>query len=298
MQNLKYFTVAAALLLSIGAIAQPTLPDKNAAQAIVAPQIIGPEQVIHEFADAISEPLNLEAAARLVEGGQTGEALKPVAIELQKERTGWIIKLQDAVVVTKADTASAQLILVLRHRLFGRITHQERLTLHRVANEWKIVPLSKEELYASRFTRFDSDILGNIAAYLARPQEIQGASDFACLTNLKQLGLAAFQFLQDEDERFAFKADKYQDALMPYIRSEQVFHCPDDKNGAPNYAFNVSLENLSFDKITQPAQTVMIYEGKNGELDFRHNNRAGVAFADGHCELVTPEKAKTLKWKP
>lgn len=298
MKNLKHFTIAAALLLSIGAVAQPPEPHKDPPPVVEVPEEVTPEQVIYAFVDAVFVQFNLEVAARLVEGGQTGDALKPVAAEIQKERAGWTLEVHNTDVQTKGDTASAKLMLTLHHRLFGKILHQERLTLHKVRNEWKIVPLSPEDFYHSFRISYDSDILANIATYLARPQEIHEASAFSCVTNLKQIGLGTMQFLQDWDEKFALKADKYQEALMPYIRNEQIFHCPDDKSGALSYSFNAKLENLTQAQITVPSQIVMIYEGKNGQLEFRHNNRAGIAFADGHYKLVTPEEAKTLKWKP
>ncbi len=305
MQNLKYFSVAAALLLSISVWAQPPEPRKDPPPVIEVPlievpQFLEAEQVVRAFADAVavSDHPNLEAAARFVEGGLNGDALKPIAEELAKERAGWTTKVLDLNVQIKDNTAEAKLVLVLRHRLLGKIRHQERLTLHKMANEWKIVPLLPEDFQHSFSDAFDSDILATIATYLARPQEIHEASAFACLTNLKQLGLGAMQFLQDWDEKFALKADKYQEALIPYIRTDQIFHCPDDKNGQISYSFNPKFENVSLAQIHAPSQTVLIYEGKNGQLEFRHNNRAGVCFADGHCELVTPEKAKTLKWKP
>jgi len=47
----------------------------------------------------------------------------------------------------------------------------------------------------------------------------------------------------------------------------------------------------------------MIFDAKNGELDFRHalsngEAAANVAFADGHVKLVGREEAKKLRWKP
>jgi prepilin-type processing-associated H-X9-DG protein len=41
----------------------------------------------------------------------------------------------------------------------------------------------------------------------------------------------------------------------------------------------------------------MLYEGKDGKLNFKHDGKAAVAFADGHAKLVTEEEAKTLIWK-
>lgn len=299
MQNLKpCFTVATALLLSLNATAQPPEPRKDPPPVVEAPQIVEPQQVINAFVDAVGDHLDLAAATLFVEGGQTGTALQPVATELQKERGGWKVRVLHSDAQVKGDTVTMKLVLQLHHHLFGKIIHQERLTLHKVGDAWKIVPLSADEFYHSRGDSFDSDVLANMATYLARPQEIQEASAYACLSNLKQLGLGAMQFLQDYDLKFALKAATYQQALLPYTRSEQLFHCPEDKSGAISYSFNVKLENFPAANIADAAQTVMIYEGKDGQLEFRHNNRAGVCFADGHCQLVTPEAAKTLRWQP
>jgi prepilin-type processing-associated H-X9-DG protein len=161
-----------------------------------------------------------------------------------------------------------------------------------------IVPLTSEQLRRNRHTNFDTDILLNLATYLAIPQEIIEASAHECMMNQKMLALGAMQFAQDWDDKFTFKADKYPEALRPYLRNDQILHCPDDRSGALSYTFNKNLENLLLARIAQPAQTVMFYEGKNGQLEFRHDNRASVCFADGHVELVTPERAKTLKWTP
>ena len=289
MRSLKsLFIIAATFLLSLNATAQPPQPLKELPQ---------PAQVIEAFVDSISDHLNPEVAARLVEGGQTGDVLKPVVAELQQERTGWAIRVLNVHTQIKDDTASVKVLLLLQHHSFGKITHQERLTLHKLG-EWKIVPLSVDDLYDSRRDSFDSDILANIATYLARPQEIEGADASTCLINLKRLALATFLLAQDNKEIFALKAATYHQSLLPYTHDERLFHCPDDNSDDISYSFNPNLENLLQAQLAEPAQTVMLYEGKDGQLEFRHNNRAGVCFTDDHCQLVTPEAAKTLRWKP
>jgi prepilin-type processing-associated H-X9-DG protein len=50
--------------------------------------------------------------------------------------------------------------------------------------------------------------------------------------------------------------------------------------------------------VDDPTRTILVYEGKGGQLSFRHNGKAAVAFVDGHAQLVTPEEAKKLIWKP
>jgi len=52
------------------------------------------------------------------------------------------------------------------------------------------------------------------------------------------------------------------------------------------------------DKFTQPQITVLFYEGANGKLNFRHNGKAAVAFADCHVKLIDAAAAKDLRWKP
>jgi prepilin-type processing-associated H-X9-DG protein len=48
--------------------------------------------------------------------------------------------------------------------------------------------------------------------------------------------------------------------------------------------------------VASPAKTVMIYEGKAGKLDYRHNGRAVVGFMDGHCKLINADEAAGLIW--
>lgn len=129
---------------------------------------------------------------------------------------------------------------------------------------------------------------------IARSRERQ----VACISNVKLVALAALMLNQDRKEKFALKAASYKKSLMPYTKNKQIFHCPEDKSGAVSYSFNRNLEGISLYKIDKPAETVMIYEGKNQKLAFRHNGGANVGFVDGHVKWIPKEKAKTLRWKP
>jgi prepilin-type processing-associated H-X9-DG protein len=160
----------------------------------------------------------------------------------------------------------------------------------------------------------------------------------ACQSNLKQLALAAFLLAQDKKNTFNFTLAPgtapapeslkaaWQKAIYAYAKTEQLFICPllfaqaeeqtnNDpklKNQAQNlgaraifpaeayesYAFNAALENLRLDQIPEPAATVLLYEGKEGKLDFRHDGKANVAFADGHVETIGPDDVKKLIWTP
>ena len=73
----------------------------------------------------------------------------------------------------------------------------------------------------------------------------ENARKTACLSNEKQIGLAMVQYSQDYDELLVsawgggggYNASdsnptslkyKWMDMIYPYVKSTQVFHCPDD----------------------------------------------------------------------
>jgi prepilin-type N-terminal cleavage/methylation domain-containing protein/prepilin-type processing-associated H-X9-DG protein len=83
-------------------------------------------------------------------------------------------------------------------------------------------------------------------------QAREKARSTACLSNLKQIGTATQMYLQDYDERLFFRASTsspsvsrsgaivpsnqalwqvyWWNALMPYIKNQQIFTCPSDRN--------------------------------------------------------------------
>ena len=271
--------------------AQPTIP--------VAPPTVENQvaSVIYNFVIALHNS-DMEVASQFVVGGQTGAALKIAGDELLKARGTWKLNCSRIDVLVNNDMATAKIRVRLQDHLRNKLTHDERLTLRLEEGNWKIVPLSQEALRQSIKDDFDSNLIENFATYLAQPQFTAEIRARQCLDKLKWLALGAMQFLQDWDQRFAFKADNFKQSIMPYILDEDVFHCPADKGDALSYSFNPDLEGVAQARINDRSLTVLFYEGKNRQLVFRHDNRAAVAFADGHVEIVTPERAKTLKWLP
>ncbi len=88
---------------------------------------------------------------------------------------------------------------------------------------------------------------------------------------------------------------------MPYTMSGALFKCPADAGGE-SYSLNQNLRGISLTKLSDPSNTVAIYEGRNQVLDFRHEHRDGnvavVGFADGHVHVVSQNQAQNLRWKP
>ena len=95
-------------------------------------------------------------------------------------------------------------------------------------------------------------IIAILAAILfpvfARARE--NARRSSCLSNTKQLGLAALQYTQDYDEKLPPSYDAgsptkiWAQLIEPYIKSRQVFFCPSDSTHNSSNA--ISTSNLSY----------------------------------------------------
>jgi len=124
----------------------------------------------------------------------------------------------------------------------------------------------------------------------------------SCESNMKQIGLGLLQYEQDNNNKLPASAAAYKDTIFPYIKSDAVFRCPADQSGGVDYSMNTNLQGVSIDKISDPTNTVAIYEGTGQTLNFRHEYTSGnvavVCFADGSVRAIPQSKAGTLRWKP
>lgn len=118
----------------------------------------------------------------------------------------------------------------------------------------------------------------------------------ACLSNAKQISTGVLIYSQDYDEVTPRKGASYTELVDPYIKNQRVFTCPLAPAGTISYTFNSGVAGVPMSVITAPAKTVMIYEGKDGKLDYKHEGQAVVGFMDGHCKLIKPEEAAGLIW--
>jgi len=127
-------------------------------------------------------------------------------------------------------------------------------------------------------------------------QAREKARQTACMSNMKQQGLALMMYAQDYDEVMPPKDTKWMDTLLPYIKDEKAYRCPSVGQGEFGYAFSSELLGKKFKNIKSPVETVAIFEtastGRNqvgGSVAYRHRKFTNTAFADGH---VKAEKAQ------
>ena len=109
----------------------------------------------------------------------------------------------------------------------------------------------------------------------------------ACLSNMKQIGLACLQYAQDFDEKMVFgsgyqgDSQNWQVKVAPYIKNTQIFGCPSRGDapftyGGPGqfgtftlyYGYGLMWRNGSaLATITSPAQTALTNDGVHPAVD-------------------------------
>ncbi len=119
----------------------------------------------------------------------------------------------------------------------------------------------------------------------------------SCYINIRGLGTATLMYAQDYDDRFPYPATAYKSLLFPYTKNSNLVRCPLDAEGVVSYTMYPNLQGVLLKMIERPDQVVLLYEGKEGKLNFRHSGSAAITFADGHAKMVKEEDAKDLIWR-
>ena len=126
------------------------------------------------------------------------------------------------------------------------------------------------------------------------------AQQAACLSNLKQIGLALLMYTQDHDEDLP--AENWVEEVLPYLNNRQLFICPSREGILVGYAFNEALLGANLADIAAPAETVLAFESNiGGDAPFGgpddvppngvHEGMINVVFADGHALTMPAEAA-------
>jgi prepilin-type N-terminal cleavage/methylation domain-containing protein len=107
------------------------------------------------------------------------------------------------------------------------------------------------------------------------------ARQISCLSNMKQLGLGFAQYTQDNDEKspnginvYAPGGNGWAGEVYPYVKSVQVYKCPDDPTGnqafvsyaynsnntIPSYSATSGVDSYSIAQYNSPSKTVLLAE--------------------------------------
>lgn len=149
-------------------------------------------------------------------------------------------------------------------------------------------------------------IIGLLAAILfpvfGRARE--NARRASCQNNLKQIGLGLLQYAQDYDEKLmtncmgsdqASDATNYKwmDATYPYVKSEQIFSCPSDKDevvGGVTYSTRFKLHNT----LTAPSSSFFGSYAMNATYGNADLTEGGPGVNGGKPLAICTDPATTI----
>jgi prepilin-type processing-associated H-X9-DG protein len=268
-------------------------------QAAGKPDLSTPEKAVHSFVVALDE-WRLAAAAACVVGEDDVPMLDSMEPELGRVmKDPLALSIKDVKSVITGSEATVTCTVQLTTPGVNR-SFQDTVPLRRVGGQWLIVPFTPEEAVGiknvhGRFLRLASTPMGY-------PEELVKSRDALradiCASNVRHLATGVMILTQDHDTRIALRADRLREGLTPHVKDLGAFQCPSRPKEPISYTLNPDLQDVSTSSLRHPALTVLLYEGSNGVLEYRHYGKTVVAFADGSVKQLTPDQTKNLRWKP
>lgn len=130
----------------------------------------------------------------------------------------------------------------------------------------------------------------------------------ACLSNEKQLGIAAIMYANDHDNRF-MPRDTWMDVIEPYSRNTEIERCPGierekgDQGQIYGYGFNSRLSIKDPESLGKPEELPLLYDSINLAKNASDpvtslpnpprlhgkTRRNNMGFADGHAKSLYPK---------
>ena len=253
-----------------------------------------PEGAIEHFIELCNSG-QLRGLPDLIIGAEKdAAALARTLGEITKARGTLVFRVVDMQVETEQEESVVNLTVHASDHLGMGMVWREALKLRVEGGIWKLRPSDPRSLDSS----FDN-YLQRLITLLAYPKAtafVQGPR--VSVNQVKQLVLGVKQFIQDNDEQYAFTPETVKASIQPYIRNDSLWTAPGDEPGTVSYSFNPHLANVNEANIEFIAETVLFYLGRDEKLDFRYDGKTVVGFTDGYVELLTEEQAKKLRWEP
>lgn len=259
-----------------------------------AMQTPSPEATIRAFVAAIQKG-DAKTAASWVKGGKV-DAQATSFLSMFKSGQARI----DIQSMKAAIRGNSSMVTINSTTRTGTQTMSETevVRVDQMGSKWLIVPTPQEQRRArpgpiQSIVMLVSEGMSRIFA----DAKVRAKASVA-LSSIKQLALGTIIFSSDYDDKIATTPANWHKAIFPYVKNENIFRAPGDPKKGDSFNLNPAVANRSMAAIEEPAKTVMIYQGRNGKLEFYNDGRAAVAFCDGSAKLFTPAEAKKLRWKP
>jgi len=123
-----------------------------------------------------------------------------------------------------------------------------------------------------------------------------GSAANRCQSHLKQIALAMHAYLDDYSGVFP-PADRWTDAMTPYLMDRVPLACPSDSGGSNGYAFSRALGGKRLSDVRSPTEVPMVYEstagrpnaaddGSSWPTKLRHRSGNHCAFVDGNVQAL------------
>jgi prepilin-type processing-associated H-X9-DG protein len=269
-----------------------------------------PENTVRSFVWAINNQ-DMSQARMCVADAEPTERLQPLVESMKTYLVFSAFSISDLHSYRHNNYATITLGLVEGRAIDAEFKNisTERLRLKRAEDRWLIHPQQEPQIsfWPLPPRPIAEDILDYFAAKMTNAKFLQQEKElWQCQSNLKQIGLGIMQYAQDYEEEFP-PLENWQTELLPYVqRNENLFQCAAVKGGK-SYSYNPAFRGATLAAVAAPAQTILLYEGKDQKFDFRHEVNGvkftNILFADGHVKAYSQEtldaamKDEMVQWK-
>lgn len=132
----------------------------------------------------------------------------------------------------------------------------------------------------------------------------------ACAWRMKELSLAMAAYRQDYDNCMPI-ADRWCDATLPYVFTEDNYSCPAD-DGDWSYALNYKFSRQPMRMVASPGRTVLLFESEPSRRNAwdqqgqpgtsladpaRHGQVNNFCFADGHVKPLRRSEVQPAMYR-